>query len=108
MPPTAPSHPLASETICTIKDAANHRLFRVGGKPHISTIQRYIATGLMAKNGNRVRLESIRLPRLGICTSDEAIARFVDRLNDQCQEHRQAAHVLPPGASAAFLDAIGI
>jgi len=71
------------EHLLDLKKACSHPYLRHrGGKPaHISSVYRFVTRGARDANGNRLRLETIRTPR-GLCTSSEAIERFIKGLTD--------------------------
>ena len=52
---------------------------------HVSTMFRWILRGLRAKDGFVVRLESVKIGGR-ICTSQEALQRFFDRLSGNLHE----------------------
>jgi hypothetical protein len=73
------------EKLLILRDAAKHPAFESPQtqKPvHISALYRWSQGGILAKNGQRVVLEVVCTPG-GLRTSEEAIARFIDALNDK-------------------------
>jgi hypothetical protein len=71
---------LALETPISLTAAARSVPSSRGGKPtHISTLLRWILSGVKAPSGEVVRLEAIRLGGKWI-TSREALQRFAERL----------------------------
>jgi hypothetical protein len=52
---------------------------RGGKRPHVATLYRWAKDGVLADDGTVVVLETIRVGRT-LCTSDEAIQRFCERL----------------------------
>lgn len=71
-----------TESLTSPKDATGHPVFqRLGQRPHLSTIYRWMTRGARSLTGRSVRLESMKTPG-GRVTSQEAIARFIAALND--------------------------
>ena len=72
---------LAIEKVVTLGSAPNVLPRRRRGKqPHASTIYRWAKMGVIADDGVRVFLETIRVGRT-LCTSVEALQRFCDYLS---------------------------
>ena len=71
------------ERILTISEAARHPLIAKNGRAvHIQSMMRWIGLGLKSYHtGDRVQLDKIRMPGRGLCTSEEALIRFIDALN---------------------------
>jgi len=75
---------LQSEQIIPLSQSCREpglRNARTGKPCHIAQAYRYTQIGARAVDGSRVRLETVKLPS-GLCTSREAIERFVARLTD--------------------------
>ncbi len=73
-----------TEDLIDLRQACREKPFRNAktGKPaHISSMFRHVMRGARAANGERIRLETIRVPS-GLRTSREAVARFIARLTD--------------------------
>jgi len=69
------------ETVLTLAEAAK-RLPKIQGKkgrPHVSTLYRWMLAGCKSRDGMIVRLETIKVGGT-VCTSLEALQRFFDRL----------------------------
>jgi Protein of unknown function (DUF1580) len=76
---------LIHETLLDLREAAALPVFRRRGRaPHVSVVYRWIHAGILAPDGQRVRLETIKQPA-GLMTSVEAVERFIHRLSG---EHR--------------------
>lgn len=67
---------LYSETVISLRDAAKSLPGRNGRKVHISTLYRWTTRGLKG-----VRLETVHVGGI-VCTSQEALQRFCDRLSE--------------------------
>src|SRR5690348_16651826 len=100
------------EQLISPREATRHPVFQnAKGRPgSLATVYRAINPGARSMTGERVRLETIKVPS-GLRTSREAIARFIARLSDPntpsviataVSRRRQAAAV------DAALDAAGI
>ena len=75
---------LATEELLDPAAAARHpafRNFKTNKPAHVAAVYRAMQHGSRAVNGERVRLEFVKVPG-GLRTSNEAIARFVARLTD--------------------------
>jgi len=71
-----------AEEMVTMRQAAKRLPRPRGTKPlHMSTMWRWSTAGLKAKDGQIVRLESVRIGGT-VCTSIEAMRRFFDRLQE--------------------------
>ena len=79
---------LKHEEILSLKDAANSIPAIDGKSPHLSTVWRWARKGL-----NGVRLDYVRIGRR-VCTSREAINRFVNALAEKDAESLSRA--IPP------------
>ena len=73
---------IENETKLNLSEAA--RL--APGKPHVSAIWRHCRVGVLAANGERIKLEHTRFGRR-VFTSAEAIERFGQRLAAADAEH---------------------
>lgn len=72
-----------TEEVVSINEAAKRLPKLRAGKPiGLATIYRWINSGRRSKNGDRVRLESIKIGG-AVCTSTEALQRFFDRLTTE-------------------------
>ena len=73
---------ILNEELLPLSKAAK-RLPRVRGSkpPHPNTLMRWVTSGLQAKSGQRIKLESIKVGGTR-CTSIEAMERFFSRLDD--------------------------
>lgn len=70
------------EQLLDINQAARHPAFRntrTGKAAHVSSIFRYALYGGRAVNGQRIKLETVKVPS-GLRTSVEAIERFIAAL----------------------------
>ena len=78
---TSSTSRLLGENCLSLAEAAR-KLPRIRGSkpPHPSTLFRWATQGRKAKSGEIVRLEITRVGGTN-CTSEEALARFFDRLN---------------------------
>jgi len=84
-------HSVLQETQLTLKEAAALiKPGRSGRKCHISTLVRWITDGLRGPGANVVRLEAVRLGGRWI-TSEEALARFSERLTPDNDSARSPA-----------------
>jgi hypothetical protein len=100
----------ATETVLPFSKAAKRVPARRADKPTSpSTLWRWSSTGCLARDGTRVRLETIRIGG-STCTSVEALARFFARLTGEApalftpeQPHGKRHHL-----AEASLDAAGI
>lgn len=75
---------ISTERLMPLTEARKHRALRNPRtrKPaNASTIFRHAMYGARAVNGDRIKLESVKLPS-GLCTSEEAIERFIARLTN--------------------------
>ena len=66
------------EKLLTLAEAARHPSLprrRQGKRPHVSSIYRYAKTGIRG-----VRLETVRFAG-SLCTTEQALQRFCDRLS---------------------------
>jgi hypothetical protein len=73
-----------NEDLIDLRDACRAAPFRNArtGKPaHISSIYRHVLRGARAVDGQRIRLETVKVPG-GLRTSRDAIARFIRRLTN--------------------------
>ena len=70
-----------NETVLSLSDATRAVPKLNGKRPAISTIWRWCVRGIVARDGQRIRLEHGRLGRR-VITSREAMARFSERLAD--------------------------
>ena len=67
---------LSNETLLSLTDAAKAVPSLDGKRPHVSTIWRWCRKGIRG-----VQLEYVRLGHR-VCTSEQALARFAQRLAD--------------------------
>lgn len=73
-----------SEQLIPLTEARKHpalRNPRTRKPAHASSVFRYALQGARATSGEKIRLETVKLPS-GLCTSAQAIARFIKRLTD--------------------------
>lgn len=73
-----------AEQLIPLAEARSHpalRNPRTGKPANPSTVFRHAIHGAKAVNGERIRLETVKLPS-GLVTSSEAIVRFISRLTD--------------------------
>ena len=73
-----------TETIVDFPAACRHpalRNSRTGKASSLASLYRFIQRGARSVSGERVKLETIRLPA-GMRTSTEAVERFIRALND--------------------------
>ena len=85
---------------------------RNGSRPHLSTLVRWITSGVRVSDGARIRLEAVRLGSKWI-TSREALARFSQRLTPDVDEATKAprsrvARERASARAAKELERIGI
>lgn len=74
-----------SEKVIGLKEASQLLPKTTGNKTvHFATLFRWILGGLKAKDGFVVRLESVKIGGR-LCTSQEALQRFFDRLSGNQQ-----------------------
>jgi hypothetical protein len=80
---------LASDSIITIRQATTILPQWYGGKPvHFSRVFRWITEGILAFDGERIKLDALRLGGRWI-TSEEALQRFVERLTPKAPKQRR-------------------
>jgi Protein of unknown function (DUF1580) len=74
---------IETETLIDLRAAATLPVFRnrTGKSAHISSVYRFVMRGARAANGQRIRLETVRVPS-GLRTSREAVQRFIAELTD--------------------------
>lgn len=73
---------ILNETLVPLRQSADwYPITNRGRKPHLSTIWRHAVAGVIASDGTRVKLETVKTPS-GLCTSREAVLRFFARLSD--------------------------
>ena len=86
---------IANEQLISLTDVAGHVPPRFPGKKtHLSTILRWILTGIKSPDGSRVRLEAVRLGGKWV-TTRPAVQRFVEKLTPALDRGR------PSGRSSA-------
>jgi hypothetical protein len=82
--------PIPLEAACRLIPPA-----RGAKRCHLSTLVRWIHTGVRAPDGQRVRLEAIRLGARW-CTSREAIQRFAEALTPHLDTHAALSSARTP------------
>jgi hypothetical protein len=71
-----------TETPLTLAEARSHPAFCIRGRhASLEKMHRLVHFGALDLDRNRVRLEAVKLPH-ALCTSREAIDRFIRRLTD--------------------------
>ena len=60
---------------------------RLPGKPHLTALWRWCRLGVLARNGDRIRLEVTRLG-MRLYTTEAWLAEFAKRLAEADQTHR--------------------
>ena len=87
---------LQNEIVLSLTEAARHLPRRRAGKrPHVATLYRWISRGLRG-----VKLEAIRVGGT-LCTSQEALQRFCERLSAADSEPSQRTTAQRERATAA-------
>jgi len=72
-----------TEELLSPREVASLPAFKRGGKPaHISSVWRWFSRGCRSTTGQRVKLESLRVPPGGVVTSRQAVSRFINALNN--------------------------
>jgi Protein of unknown function (DUF1580) len=88
----SPAVRLAAETIIGLAAAARRfPAYRGGGTINSTTVWRWIVEGVRLRDGSRLKLEGFRCGGRYL-TSEEALARFLDRQNPD----REVADAPPP------------
>jgi len=82
---------LQTETLISLSEAAKFYQERTGRRPSSSTIFRHARRGILARSGERIKLNHVRVGGR-ILTSREAVERFWAELADADASHFDATN----------------